>query len=289
MLREFRISNAITNRSDFSVSAYLSEVSRIPMITPEKEVELAQRIRKGDEKAVNELVKANLRFAVSVANQFQYTGMPLADLIEEANFGLIKAAQMFDDTRGFKFISYAVWWIRQSIHQALVNNGKTVRLPNNKATLLGKILAFSAKFYQETERNPSPEEVSDALGFPEGTVLDVMDYDGRSFSLSAPLGDDPDSGTMEDLIKSETDGVERQMERESLNTDILAVLSILDPRESKIVKMVFGIGQPSCSTTDVAIELNLTRERVRQLYEASLRKLKANPQVCSVLQKYLAS
>ena len=288
MLGEFKIINAITPR-DYSVSAYLSEVNKIPMITPEKEVELAQRIRRGDERAVNELVLANLRFAVSVAKNYQYTGMPFADLIAEANVGLIKAAQMFDDTKGFKFISYAVWWIRQSIHQAIANNGKMVRLPNNKHNTLNKVLAFSAKFYQEMERNPSPSEVSDALGLSEEQVLATMSYDGRSFSLSTPLNDDPDSGTMEDLIKSDLEGTDTLMERESLHTDILAVLNTLTPRENKIVKMKFGIGQPSHSINDVALELNLTRERVRQLYENSLRKLKSDPKVCFVLQKYLAS
>lgn len=289
MLGEFKIITTITPRDDSSVNRYLAEVNKIPMISPEREVELAQRIHKGDEEAVKELVLANLRFAVSVAKKYQYTGMPFADLVAEANCGLIKAAQMFDYTKGFKFISYAVWWIRQSIHQAIANYGKLVRLPNNKHNTLNKILSFSVNFYQEKERNPSPAEVSEALNLTEEQVLAAMCYDGRSFSISTPLGDDPDGGTWEDVMKSDMDGTDHQMECESLKTDILAALSTLTPRENKIVKMVFGIGQPSHSTTDVALELNLTRERVRQLYENSMKKLKSNPQVCVVLQKYLAS
>jgi len=288
-MTEFKISKTITNRDDLSLNIYLSEVNKKEMITPEKEVELAQRIRMGDENAVKELVEANLRFAVSVAKGYQYCGMPLADLIEEANCGLVKAAQLFDETRGFKFISYAVWWIRQAVHQAIANNGKTVRVPINKSAILSKILSYSAKFYQEQEREPSPSEVSEALHLSEEQVVAAMDYDGRSFSLSKPFGDDPDNGTMEDVISSDEDVTDKSLDHESLKIDLLAVLSTLTPREQKIEMMYFGIGQPACSTAEVAFRLDLTRELVRQLHENNLKKLKNDPQVCKVLQKYLGN
>lgn len=289
MLREFKISNTFTNREDFSVYLYLLDINKKEMISPEQEVELAQLIHNGDEKAIVQLVEANLRFVVSVAKGYQYSGIPLADLIEEGNYGLIKAAKMFDETKGFKFISYAVWWIRQCIHQAIATQGKMVRLPNNKSVILNKILDFSAKFFQEEERYPSPEEVSDGLNLSLGQVVDTMAYDGRTFSLSTPLGDDSDSGTLEDVIVADEKGADHTMERESLETDINDVLSTLSPRENKIVKMVFGIGQPKQSITDVAVELHLTRERVRQLQEKSIKKLRTNPMVFTKLQKYLAS
>ena len=236
-----------------------------------------------------QLVEANLRFVVSVAKQYQNRGMPLSDLIEEGNLGLIKAANMFDETRGFKFISYAVWWVRQAIHQALANNGNMVRLPINKSAMLSKIFSYMAQFYQDNEREPSPTEISEALGFTEEQVRSAMGFDGRSISISTPLGGDSDNGTMEDTMKSEIQDTDHGMDRESLMTDIRNVLMTLAPRERKIEMMFFGIGQPACSATDVANELHLTRERVRQVHEKNLKKLKSNPQVCKMLQKYLGS
>ncbi len=288
-MKEFKISNAITNRSNLSLNLYLSEVNKIPMITPEREVELAQRIRKGDEKALEELVLANLRFVVSVAKDYQFSEMPLEDLIEEGNSGLIRAANMFDETMGFKFISYAVWWIRQSIHQAIANSGKTIRLPANKNAILSKIQSFTREFYQQNEREPSPAEVAEALSLTEEQTATVMNYNGRCTSLSTPLGDDSDSSTLEEHIPSTVDSTDSTMERESLQADIIAVLKTLSPRECRIEMMVFGIGQPACSTADVAFKLNLTRERVRQVHEKSLKKLRNNPAVFTLLQKYLGS
>ncbi|MBR3093607.1 MAG: RNA polymerase sigma factor RpoD/SigA [Bacteroidaceae bacterium] len=288
-MRELKINYGITDRTNESVNKYLTEVNKKEMISPEQEVELAQRIRKGDEKAVTQLVEANLRFVVSVAKQYQNRGMPLSDLIEEGNLGLIKAANMFDETRGFKFISYAVWWVRQAIHQALANNGNMVRLPINKSAMLSKIFSYMAQFYQDNEREPSPSEISDALGFTEDQVRSAMGFDGRSISISTPLGGDSDNGTMEDTMKSEIQDTDHGMDRESLMTDIRNVLMTLAPRERKIEMMFFGIGQPACSATDVANELHLTRERVRQVHEKNLKKLKSNPQVCKMLQKYLGS
>lgn len=288
-MRELKINYGITDRSNESVNKYLTEVNKKEMISPEQEVELAQRIRKGDERAVTQLVEANLRFVVSVAKQYQNRGMPLSDLIEEGNLGLIKAANMFDETRGFKFISYAVWWVRQAIHQALANNGNMVRLPINKSAMLSKIFSYMAQFYQDNEREPSPSEISDALGFTEDQVRSAMGFDGRSISISTPLGGDSDNGTMEDTMKSEIQDTDHDMDRESLMTDIRNVLMTLAPRERKIEMMFFGIGQPACSATDVANELHLTRERVRQVHEKNLKKLKSNPQVCKMLQKYLGN
>ena len=288
-MRELKINYGITDRTNESVNKYLTEVNKKEMISPEQEVELAQRIRKGDEKAVTQLVEANLRFVVSVAKQYQNRGMPLSDLIEEGNLGLIKAANMFDETRGFKFISDAVWWVRQAIHQALANNGNMVRLPINKSAMLSKIFSYMAQFYQDNEREPSPSEISDALGFTEDQVRSAMGFDGRSISISTPLGGDSDNGTMEDTMKSEIQDTDHGMDRESLMTDIRNVLMTLAPRERKIEMMFFGIGQPACSATDVANELHLTRERVRQVHEKNLKKLKSNPQVCKMLQKYLGS
>ena len=288
-MRELKINYGITDRTNESVNKYLTEVNKKEMISPEQEVELAQRIRKGDQKAVAQLVEANLRFVVSVAKQYQNRGMPLSDLIEEGNLGLIKAANMFDETRGFKFISYAVWWVRQAIHQALANNGNMVRLPINKSAMLSKIFSYMAQFYQDNEREPSPTEISEALGFTEEQVRSAMGFDGRSISISTPLGGDSDNGTMEDTMKSEIQDTDHDMDRESLMTDIRNVLMTLAPRERKIEMMFFGIGQPACSATDVANELHLTRERVRQVHEKNLKKLKSNPQVCKMLQKYLGS
>ena len=251
-MRELKINYGITDRTNESVNKYLTEVNKKEMISPEQEVELAQRIRKGDEKAVTQLVEANLRFVVSVAKQYQNRGMPLSDLIEEGNLGLIKAANMFDETRGFQFISYAVWWVRQAIHQALANNGNMVRLPINKSAMLSKIFSYMAQFYQDNEREPSPSEISDALGFTEDQVRSAMGFDGRSISISTPLGGDSDNGTMEDTMKSERQDTDHGMDRESLMTDIRNVLMTLAPRERKIEMMFFGIGQPACSATDVA-------------------------------------
>lgn len=288
-MRELKINYGITDRTNESVNKYLTEVNKKDMISPEQEVELAQRIRKGDEQAIKQLVEANLRFVVSVAKQYQNRGMLLSDLIEEGNLGLIKAANMFDETRGFKFISYAVWWVRQAIHQALANNGNMVRLPINKSAMLSKIFSYMAQFYQEHEREPSPTEISEALNFTEEQVRSAMGFDGRSISISTPLGGDSDNGTMEDTMKSEIQDTDHGMDRESLMTDIRSALETLTPRERKIEMMFFGIGQPACSATDVANELNLTRERVRQVHEKNLKKLKNNPQVCKLLQKYLGN
>ena len=182
-----------------------------------------------------------------------------------------------------------MWWVRQAIHQALANNGNMVRLPINKSAMLSKIFSYMAQFYQDNEREPSPSEISDALGFTEDQVRSAMGFDGRSISISTPLGGDSDNGTMEDTMKSEIQDTDHGMDRESLMTDIRNVLMTLAPRERKIEMMFFGIGQPACSATDVANELHLTRERVRQVHEKNLKKLKSNPQVCKMLQKYLGS
>jgi len=286
-MKELKINYGITDRSNESVNKYLTEVNKKEMITTDQEVELAQRIRKGDEKAVSQLVEANLRFVVSVAKQYQNRGLPLPDLIEEGNMGLIKAARMFDETRGFKFISYAVWWIRQSILQALANSGNMVRLPLNKTGMLNKIFSYMAEFVQKNEREPSYSEISDGLGLTEEQVKSVMGYDGRGISISTPLGGDEDNGTMEDTMKSDTAATDSGMDRESLMTDIMSALATLQPRERKIEMMFFGIGQPACSAADVAAELHLTRERVRQVHEKNLRKLRNNPSVGKMLQKYL--
>ena len=288
-MRQLKITQSITNRESASLDKYLQEIGREELISVEEEVELAQRIRKGDHKALEKLTRANLRFVVSVAKQYQNHGLSLPDLINEGNLGLIKAANMFDETRGFKFISYAVWWVRQAIHQALANNGNMVRLPINKSAMLSKIFSYMAQFYQDNEREPSPSEISDALGFTEDQVRSAMGFDGRSISISTPLGGDSDNGTMEDTMKSEIQDTDHGMDRESLMTDIRNVLMTLAPRERKIEMMFFGIGQPACSATDVANELHLTRERVRQVHEKNLKKLKSNPQVCKMLQKYLGS
>lgn len=285
-MKELKINYGITDRSNESVNKYLCEVNRKDMISTDEEVALAQRIHRGDEEAVVKLVEANLRFVVSVAKQYQNRGIPLADIIEEGNIGLIRAAKMFDETRGFKFISYAVWWIRQSIHQALTNNGNMIRLPINKTNIMNRIFSFMAEFVQKNEREPSVAEICEALEIEDEQVRIILGYDGRGVSINTPLGD-AEGGTLEETIKSESDDADRNLDKESLTGDILLILDKLPPREKKIEMMFFGIGCPPCSTADIANELHITRERVRQVHERNIRRLRNNKQVASLLLKYL--
>ena len=241
-MRQLKITKSITNRENASLDKYLQEIGREDLITVEEEVELAQRIRKGDQKALEKLTRANLRFVVSVAKQYQNQGLSLPDLIDEGNLGLIKAAEKFDETRGFKFISYAVWWIRQSILQALAEQSRIVRLPLNQIGSLNKISKALAKFEQENERKTSPEELSEKLDIPIEKIADTMKISGRHTSIDAPFVEGEDNSLLDVLVNDDSPVADNTLMHESLRKEIDRALSTLTERESEIIKMFFGIG-----------------------------------------------
>jgi len=273
-MRQLKILQSITNREGDSLERYLQEIGHEEMITTEEEVELAQKIRKGDEKALDKLARANLRFVVSVAKQYQGQGLSLTDLINEGNVGLITAAKRFDETRGFKFISYAVWWIRQSILQALAEQSRIVRLPANQVGTIGRINHFYNHFLQENERKPTVEEISDALGLDPEKVKSAIESSTRHVSMDAPLQDDEQSCMLDLLSNKDVPSISNQLVYESLANELEACLSGLPERERRILKMFYGIGEPEKGLDEIGAALKLSRERVRQIKEKAIRLLR---------------
>ena len=273
-MRQLKITKSITNRESASLDKYLQEIGKEDLITVEEEVELAQRIKKGDQEALEKLTKANLRFVVSVAKQYQNQGLSLPDLINEGNLGLIKAAEKFDETRGFKFISYAVWWIRQSILQALAEQARIVRLPLNQVGSLNKINKAFARFEQEHERTPSPEELASVLDLPKEKVSDTLRVSGRHVSVDAPFSDGEDNNLLDVLVNSDSPNADRGLINESLSTEVERALSTLTDREKDIIRYFFGIGCPEMTLEEIGEKFGLTRERVRQIKEKAIRRLR---------------
>lgn len=285
-MRQLKITKSITNRESASLDKYLQEIGREELITVEDEVELAQRIKKGDQEALEKLTRANLRFVVSVAKQYQNQGLSLPDLINEGNLGLIKAAEKFDETRGFKFISYAVWWIRQSILQALAEQSRIVRLPLNQVGSLNKINKALSKFEQENERMPSPEELSEILDIPRDKIADTLRVSGRHVSVDAPFVDGEDNSLLDVLINNDSPSADRGLVNESLNKEIERALSTLTERERDIVKYFFGIGTSEMTLEEIGEYFGLTRERVRQIKEKAIRRLRHSAR-SKLLKSYL--
>lgn len=289
-MRQLKIQKQITNRESQSLDKYLQEIGKVPLLSMDEEAELARRIRQGDEEALEKLVKANLRFVVSVAKQYQNQGLPLTDLISEGNLGLIKAAKRFDETRGFKFISYAVWWIRQSILQALAEQSRIVRLPLNRVGALNKINKVFARLEQEYEREPSPEEIAEAMNntlSPE-EIAEIMRQSGRHVSLDSPIAPGEDTRFIDVLENTDLPQPDQVLMYESLRQEISKALATLEEREAQILRMHFGIDQRYPMTMEeIAEKLGLTRERVRQIKEKAIRKLRSNPAVLEPLRQYL--
>lgn len=273
-MRQLKITKSITNRESASLDKYLQEIGREDLITVEEEVELAQAIRKGDRSALEKLTRANLRFVVSVAKQYQNQGLSLPDLINEGNLGLIKAAEKFDETRGFKFISYAVWWIRQSILQALAEQSRIVRLPLNQVGSLNKIGKAFSRFEQENERKPSPEELAQELDIPVDKISDTLKVSGRHISVDAPFVEGEDNSLLDVLVNDDAPNADGTLMNESLSKEIDRALATLTERESDIIKMFFGIGCQEVTLEEIGDKFGLTRERVRQIKEKAIRRLR---------------
>ena len=285
-MRQLKITKSITNRESASLDKYLQEIGREELITVEQEVELAARIRKGDRRALETLTKANLRFVVSVAKQYQNQGLSLPDLINEGNLGLIKAAEKFDETRGFKFISYAVWWFRQSILQALAEQARIVRLPLNQVGSLNKITKALAKFEQENERRPSSEELASIIGLPVDKIGDTLKVQGRHISVDAPFVEGEDNSLLDVLVNDDSPMADKTLVNESLSKEIDRALDTLTPREKDIIRMFFGIGTHEMTLEEIGQTFGLTRERVRQIKEKAIRRLRQNSR-SRLLKSYL--
>ena len=285
-MRQLKISKSITNRESASLDKYLQEIGHEELLTTDEEVELAQRIRKGDKRALERLTKANLRFVVSVAKQYQNQGLSLPDLINEGNVGLIKAAEKFDETRGFKFISYAVWWIRQSILQAIAEQSRLVRLPLNQVGSVNKIARELSRFEQEHERKPSVDEIAERVDLPEDKIADAMKANSRHVSMDAPIADGEDS-SMIDFLAGDSSNTDRELVTESLKAEVSRILKLLTDKEQKVVRAFFGIdGSPEMTLDEIGEKYNLTRERVRQIKEKALRRLRHNTKN-KLLKSYL--
>jgi RNA polymerase primary sigma factor len=287
-MRQLKITQSITNRESASLEKYLQDIGKEGMVTPHEEVELARRIKQGDHDALDKLTRANLRFVVSVAKQYQNQGMSLPDLINEGNLGLIKAAQRFDETKGFKFISYAVWWIRQSILQAIAEQSRMVRLPLNQIGAMNKVKKALSKLEQQYGRDPSPEEISEVVDLSYGQVRDVLRVTNRPVSMDAPFDNNDENNTLLDVLANDdTPGTDSSLIDQSLTEDINRSLSTLSKREAEVIRMFFGIGtKHSMSLDEIGVELSLTRERVRQIKETGLRRLKHNSRN-KLLKSYL--
>ena len=289
-MRHLKIQKSITNRNSEALDKYLVEIGRAPMVSIEEEIELAQAIKKGGragERAKNKLVEANLRFVVSVAKQYQHQGLTLTDLIDEGNIGLIKAAERFDETRGFKFISYAVWWIRQSILQAIAEQSRIVRLPLNQVGSLNKVNHEINKFEQENLRRPSVEEIADRTGVDEEKISQSMAASGHHVSIDAPFGDDDDNAMVDVMSSGDDSRTDKQVDHESMAMELKQVLGqVLKERERQIVCACFGIGEPEKGLEEIGDKMGLTRERVRQIREKSISKLRESGYV-KILMKYL--
>lgn len=285
-MRQLKISKSITNRESASLDKYLQEIGHEELLSTDEEVELAQRIRKGDKRALEKLTKANLRFVVSVAKQYQNQGLSLPDLINEGNVGLIKAAEKFDETRGFKFISYAVWWIRQSILQAIAEQSRLVRLPLNQVGSVNKITRELNKFEQEHERKPSVDEIAERVDLPEDKIADAMKANSRHVSMDAPIADGEDS-SMIDFLSGDSSNTDRELAIESLKAEVSRILKLLTDKEQKVLRAFFGIdGSPEMTLDEIGEKYNLTRERVRQIKEKALRRLRHNTKN-KLLKSYL--
>lgn len=289
-MRQLKIQKSITNRNSEALDKYLVEIGRAPMVSIEEEIELAQAIKKGGragERAKNKLVEANLRFVVSVAKQYQHQGLTLTDLIDEGNIGLIKAAERFDETRGFKFISYAVWWIRQSVLQAIAEQSRIVRLPLNQVGSLNKVNHEINKFEQENLRRPSVEEIADRTGVDEEKISQSMAASGHHVSIDAPFGDDDDNAMVDVMSSGDDSRTDKQVDHESMAMELKQVLGqVLKERERQIVCACFGIGEPEKGLEEIGDKMGLTRERVRQIREKSISKLRESGYV-KILMKYL--
>lgn len=289
-MRQLKIQKSITNRNSEALDKYLVEIGRAPMVSIEEEIELAQAIKKGGragERAKNKLVEANLRFVVSVAKQYQHQGLTLTDLIDEGNIGLIKAAERFDETRGFKFISYAVWWIRQSILQAIAEQSRIVRLPLNQVGSLNKVNHEINKFEQENLRRPSVEEIADRTGVDEEKISQSMAASGHHVSIDAPFGDGDDNAMVDVMSSGDDSRTDKQVDHESMAMELKQVLGqVLKERERQIVCACFGIGEPEKGLEEIGDKMGLTRERVRQIREKSISKLRESGYV-KILMKYL--
>ena len=285
-MRQLKISKSITNRESASLEKYLQEIGHQDLLTADEEVELAQQIRKGDRKALERLTKANLRFVVSVAKQYQNKGLSLPDLINEGNLGLIKPAERYDETRGFKFISYAVWWIRQSILQAIAEQSRIVRLPLNQVGSVNRIARELNKFEQENERKPSVEEMADRIDLPEEKIAEAMKINTNHVSMDAPFADGEDNSLLDVLPNTDSPSTDNVLDQESLRTEIGRVLDVLNDREQKVIKAFFGIGMQEMTLEEIGDKYNLTRERVRQIKEKAIRRLRYNTK-SKTLKTYL--
>ena len=285
-MKQLKITKSITNRESASLDKYLQEIGKEDLISVDEEVELARRIKKGDRLALEKLTKANLRFVVSVAKQYQNQGLSLPDLINEGNLGLIRAAEKFDETRGFKFISYAVWWIRQSILQALAEQSRIVRLPLNQVGSLNKINKAYSRFEQEHERKPSPEELADALQLSPDKVADTLRVSGRHISVDAPVVEGEDNSLLDVLVNDDSPIADKTLIDESLSTEVERALSTLTERERDIIKLFFGIGGQEMTLEEIGEQFGLTRERVRQIKEKAIRRLRQQSK-SKLLKSYL--
>lgn len=275
-MRQLKITKSITNRESAALDKYLQEIGHEDLISIEEEIELAQRIKKGDRKALEKLTKANLRFVVSVAKQYQNQGLSLPDLINEGNLGLIKAAEKFDETRGFKFISYAVWWIRQSILQAIAEQSRIVRLPLNQVGSVNKINRILNKFEQEHERRPNVDEIADQIDLPEDKIVEAMKVNGKHISVDAPIMEGADSSLLDVLPNTESPMADNELVMESLREEVASALNVLNERERNIIKCFYGINQREMTLEEIGDKFGLTRERVRQIKEKALRRLRQN-------------
>ena len=275
-MRQLKISKSITNRESASLDKYLQEIGHEELLSVDEEVELAQKIKKGDRRALERLTRANLRFVVSVAKQYQNQGLSLPDLINEGNVGLIKAAEKFDETRGFKFISYAVWWIRQSILQAIAEQSRIVRLPLNQVGSVNKINRELNKFEQEHERRPSVDEIADRIDLPEDKIEEAMKVNNRHVSMDAPFVDGEDNSLLDVLADNDMPMADKALVQESLRKEIDRAIELLNDREQKVVRAFFGIGSLEMTLEEIGEKYNLTRERVRQIKEKAIRRLRHN-------------
>jgi RNA polymerase primary sigma factor len=285
-MRQLKITKSITNRDSESLEKYLSEIAKEEMITVEEEVHLAQKIKKGDQKALERLVKANLRFVVSVAKQYQHQGLSLPDLINEGNVGLIKAAQKFDETKGFKFISYAVWWIRQSILQAIAEQSRIVRLPLNKIGTLNKIHKAFNQLEQEFQRTPQSDEISKVVDIPEDKIASTLSMSGRPVSVDAPLVEGEESSLLDLMENKDSPMADIDLVTESLKKEIQRTLATLSEKERCVIEMFYGLGKKEMSLEEIGQEIGLSRERTRQIKENALRRLQKSSRN-KLLKSYL--